>query len=526
MVRYAAYLRISSEEQVGNYSIDAQHRAIQTWVQTQGGRLAKVYKDEAQSGRNADRPAFQQMRQDARSRKFDALVVHKFDRFARNRTDALAIKSLLRYDYGIKVFSVTEPSEDSDGAIGALIEGIMECVAEWYSRNLASEVAKGRKEKHNQGLHNNNPPFGYKRDGKLLVPAPDEVPGVLLAFNSYATGRYGYADIARLLNDNGYRSKSGRPFSKDTVREILRNEIYIGKVRYQETRYNSDGTRNFSAPIELFDGKHEAIIDTKLFVQCHKVRETRHGHHQPYKRYNPYLLRGLVYCYKCCSNPIKGADFPSWGKMHCHTRSDRRLAHYQCGSRHAGFQCEQSEVQVEIINEQVGGILSTLKPPENWRANILRTASDILGEQQLEQRLTEIREHIERMDFRWDNGFITDKNDYLEKRLKLQQDLEQLTPVHEELDLAADILENFQGRWDACQGDVERQHQLVKLILERVYVDNDRVVALTLKSNYHLVLGNNANEPTYLEVDPMVYEWARRGSNPRPHGCEPCALTN
>src|SRR3989304_4907198 len=100
------------------------------------------------------------MRQDARKGRFDALVVHKFDRFARNRTDALAIKSLLRYDYGVKIFSVTEPSEDSDGPMGALVEGIMESVADWYSRNLATEVAKGKFERSQQGLHNNQAPFG------------------------------------------------------------------------------------------------------------------------------------------------------------------------------------------------------------------------------------------------------------------------------------------------------------------------------------------------------------------------------
>src|SRR5258708_1893069 len=166
IMRYAAYMRISSEEQVGNYSIDAQKRAITAWVQAQSGQLVKLYIDEAQSGRTAQRPAFLQMRQDARQSKFDALIVHKFDRFARNRTDALAIKSLLRYDYNIKVFSVTEPSEDSDGPIGALIEGIMECVAEWYSRNLGSEISKGRREKFMQGYHNNEPPFGLKREGK------------------------------------------------------------------------------------------------------------------------------------------------------------------------------------------------------------------------------------------------------------------------------------------------------------------------------------------------------------------------
>ncbi len=138
-MRYAAYVRISSEEQVGNYSVDAQKRAIQTWVEAQGGTLTKIYVDEAESGRTSNRPAFLQMRQDARNVKFDALVVHKFDRFARNRTDSLAIKSLLRYDYGVKVFSATEPSEDSDGPLGALIEGIvkplaaMMCYHDWIS---------------------------------------------------------------------------------------------------------------------------------------------------------------------------------------------------------------------------------------------------------------------------------------------------------------------------------------------------------------------------------------------------------
>ena len=56
----------------------------------------------------------------------------------------------------------------------------------------------------------------------------------------------------------------------------------------------------------------------------------------------------------------------------------------------------------------------------------MRTISEVLGELNLEQQLGEIRETIERMDFRWDQGFITDKNDYLEKRLKLQQEFRRL----------------------------------------------------------------------------------------------------
>ena len=224
-MRYVAYVRISSEEQIGNFSLDAQKRAIESWVISKGGVLTNIYMDEGHSGRTADRPAFKQLRLDGRKRKFDAVVVHKFDRFARNRTDAIAIKSLLRQDYGIKVFSVSEPSEDSDGPMGLLIEGIMESVADWYSQNLGAETAKGKKERCVQGKHNNRASFGLKKNkDKVLIPHEANINGLILAFESYATGQYSDRDVAHILNKQGYRSTTGRPFSKDTVRDILRNK--------------------------------------------------------------------------------------------------------------------------------------------------------------------------------------------------------------------------------------------------------------------------------------------------------------
>ncbi|MEP7287816.1 MAG: recombinase family protein [Chloroflexota bacterium] len=347
VMRYAAYMRISSEEQVGNYSIDAQRRAITTWVQAQDGQLVKLYIDEAQSGRTAHRPAFLQMRQDAHNSKFDALVVHKFDRFARNRTDALAIKSLLRYDYNIKVFSATEPSEDSDGPIGALIEGIMECVAEWYSRNLGSEISKGKLEKGTQGLHNNNAPFGYKRNGRYLAPNPDEVPGLIMAFQEYSTGKYSYADLAKLLNKHSYKNTSGRLFSKEAIRGILRNKIYLGQVKHQETTHNSQGRRTFTAPVQWFEGQHEPLIDEELFARCQSVRGERTTHRQARHKYNPYLLRGLIYCHNCCANAPENTDFPAWDKMHAQAQGKHSYLYYRCNSRTNGFSCQQPGVHIE-----------------------------------------------------------------------------------------------------------------------------------------------------------------------------------
>lgn len=513
-MRYAGYVRISSEEQVGNYSIEAQSRAIQTWVQAQGGQLVAIYRDEAQSGRTAERPEFQKMRQDARKRQFDALIVHKFDRFARNRTDALAIKSLLRYDYGIKVFSATEPSEDSDGPIGALIEGIMESVAEWYSRNLASEVAKGRKEKHQQGYHNNKAPFGYRRDGKNILIDPHEAAGVLMAFEHYATGNYSYADIANLLNDKNYRLSTGRAFSKDSVRAMLENEVYVGKVKYRGTTYDSSGKRLYTRTAEWIDGQHQPIVSRDLWNACERAAARRTIHQQSTSKYRPYLLRGLLYCHHCTSTVTDEVNFRARGKMYGQTQRNK-YPYYKCSSHQNGFPCPEPSTAVRRLDAQVVAILSTLQPPAEWRTHILSTISNILGERSLEDRLQEIRTIIERMDFRWDNGFITDKQDYLEKRVKLQHELERLTPVHEDIEVAADLLANFKARFDACGEDVEAQRELVGLIVERIYVRNQQVYAITLKSDYHVVMGHNGEDTEALDVDMRIHEWSRRELNPR-----------
>ena len=320
--------------------------------------MVKVYADEGELAVTTDRTMFQQMRIDARKGKFDAIIVHKFDRFARNRYDALAIKSLFRYDYKIKVFSSTEPSEDSDGVIGALIEGIMECVADWYSRNLANEVKKGKKERSLQGFHNNQAPFGYDKDEqKILIRNAHEFAGLLMAFNAYSHGNFSDADVAKLLNEQGYRTKLGRPFSKDTVRDMLQNQTYLGKVRYQEFQRNADRSRSRSAPIQWFDGQHEALIPQDLFDQCQKAREHRASHHQATPRYNPYLLRNLVYCYRCCNSAPTDNPFPAFGKMRAQAQTkeghEQPHRYYRCHAKDFDRECEQKGVLCDTIDEQV-----------------------------------------------------------------------------------------------------------------------------------------------------------------------------
>ena len=483
-MRFAGYIRTSSEDQVGNFSIDAQIQAIETWVADQQGTLVNIYIDEGHSGQTLDRPEFLKMRRDGQKQKFDAIVVYKFDRFARNYTDSLAVKSLLRHEYGIKVFSVTEPSEASDGAMGALFETAMERVADWYSRNLSAETAKGKRERARQGYHNNQPPFGMdKKSDGVLFPNKDELKGLLMAFELYATGKYSDRDVANALNDAGYRSKTGRRFSIDTVRDMLQNRTYLGYIKYQPYRRNDNGTRSYASKIEWFDGKHDAIIPEELFETCQDARYAKAAHHDHHPKHRAYLLRNIIFCADCVANKPENISDDNYGKMRATSTN-----FYRCRARDFSRKCPQPSISSELAEAQVVELLKSLNPPAEQRTKMLSAIAQIIGDKNVDSRIAKINDIIERMDFRWDNSLITNKDEYLEKRLQLQKELEQLKPIrNDEMERAVDLLDNFARHWDVLVDNKARE-ELIELFVLRLWVKGERVVRVLLRPDYYIEL--------------------------------------
>ncbi|MBA7562160.1 hypothetical protein ES708_03809 [subsurface metagenome] len=140
-MKVAIYARVSSERQDIDLSISAQLNALREYASRNGHAVVKEYIDEAESGRSIDRPGFKQMIVAARQKTtpFEAILVWKLSRFARNREDSIIYKSLLRKQ-GIQVISINEPVEDTPS--GRLLEGIIEVIDEFYSANLAQDVIK------------------------------------------------------------------------------------------------------------------------------------------------------------------------------------------------------------------------------------------------------------------------------------------------------------------------------------------------------------------------------------------------
>ena len=139
-MRVAIYARVSSERQAEkDLSIPAQIKALKRYAFKQKWDVVGEYVDEAESARSANRPAFKEMIAAAKdnTKPFDAILVWKLSRFARNREDSVIYKSLLRRRQ-ISVISMNEQVDESPA--GSLLEGIIEIIDKFYSANLSQDT--------------------------------------------------------------------------------------------------------------------------------------------------------------------------------------------------------------------------------------------------------------------------------------------------------------------------------------------------------------------------------------------------
>lgn len=138
-LRAVLYARFSSDNQRSE-SIDAQIRAMKKYCSQNHMYIIDTYVDEAKSATSDKRPSFQRMIEDSKKHLFDVVLVHKLDRFSRNRYDSAMYKRTLKMN-GVAVFSVLENLDDTPESI--MLESMLEGMSEYHSKNLAREVMKG-----------------------------------------------------------------------------------------------------------------------------------------------------------------------------------------------------------------------------------------------------------------------------------------------------------------------------------------------------------------------------------------------
>ena len=306
----AIYCRFSSKQQEGGYSIEAQKSACLDYAQKQNLKIYRIFEDRALSGTSDARDAFQEMIRFATENPppFKVLLVHKLDRFARNRYDSVKYKYLLRKK-GIRVLSVTQPMVGADGPNEVLMESLLEGMDEFYSLNLAKETIKGMTEAAKQGFWcHGRAPFGYgkkiiiqgtHRRAKLEIEHK-EAKTVDWIYRRYAKGDIGVKGIAMELNNRGIHPRTGKYFTKGHIEHILGSEKYAGDMIFgKELNTGSRPFKPLQEPITI-KNSHPAIIAREIDAKVKDILKRRSPENASPRIHNDsYLLSSLIICGKC-----------------------------------------------------------------------------------------------------------------------------------------------------------------------------------------------------------------------------------
>jgi len=338
MQRAYVYVRYSSDNQRVE-SIDAQLRAIKEFCRKNNIEIVIVFADEALSAKTDDREQFLEMFSVIKKNPVDLLIVHKVDRFARNRTDAAIYKKILK-DKGMRLVYVEQNLDDSPESV--ILESVLEGMAEYYSLNLAREVMKGMKETAYQAKHCGGiPPLGFDVKDRMYILNPTEAATVVRIFELYSNG-YGYKKIARELNEEGRRTKKGLPFGINSIREILMNEKYTGTFVFNKQAPGRKGPHSLkeSDKIIKIENALPEIVDRATFNKVQtKLTEQKFGPRIVENRY--YLLTGLLRCGECGSNYV--------GNGYYTNKIGVKYPTYRCTNRNARQGCTNSAVTQKTI---------------------------------------------------------------------------------------------------------------------------------------------------------------------------------
>lgn len=480
-MRAYAYARYSSSNQ-REESIDAQLQAIREYAARENIQVARVFIDEAESARYDDRPSFQDMIDTARVDPPDMILVHKLDRFSRNRYDAAVYRRKLR-DHGVRLVSVLEPLDGSPESV--ILESVLEGMAEYYSRNLAREVMKGMRQTAQKGKWcGGRPPLGYVvGPDRFLVIEPKGAATVRRIFDLFLQG-YGYQAIAIRLNEEGLVTSVGGPWYKSSVHTILTNEKYAGVYVFNlRAGAREDGTRNNHAykdesEIIRLDGVVPPIIEKETWEGVKAKMENRKRGPQPRRRgAHVYLLTGLVFCGECGGSIVGGGDR---GKGQPYYICTRRVTK-ACVNPTIGRDWIESRVIAEMKDRVFSEAAIDALVPIILREIARRESNGVEELAGLQTKIKESRNKINRLlDMIEDGTAGPDVSDRIKARraeldicLSREATIKDRPALRYTEDMVRSYLLSFRGHLDSEDAGLKRK--ALETFVERIEVFSDRV---------------------------------------------------
>ncbi len=340
-MRIATYTRISTDEELQPYSLEAQATRLDAYAESQEDwQIVRRFTDQA-SGAILERENLERALREAEAGRFDLLLVYRVDRLSRSVRGLAQI--LARLDDAKVLFrSATEPFDTASSA-GRMMVQLLGVFAEFERSSIVERTIAGMERKAARGeWTGGSVPYGYRLDPerRFLVPEPAEAPVVPQVFRRYAERLEGSSALATWLTGRGLRTRAGKPFNNHAVLSILRNRAYLGEIFFRGNHY--------PAP-------HEPLVDRELFDRAQEIlRERSEDASLRRSNQSEYLLTGLVKCARCGKHYVGASAKGNGG----------RYRYYVCFSRqrYGKDTCDGDRLPADELEEAIlGQLLSVLE---------------------------------------------------------------------------------------------------------------------------------------------------------------------
>lgn len=450
------YARVSTDNQLENYSIEEQTERLKSYCAAKDWILVQTYVDGGYSGGNTDRPALQQMLAEIHKGKIDAVVVYKLDRLSRSQKDTLTLIEDELLSHGTDFVSINE-NFDTSTPFGRAMIGILSVFAQLEKDQITERFTMGRIGRSKAGYFHGggNAPTGYDYvDGELVINEY-EAQQVRKVFNMFLAGSSINA-IHRGL-EKAYTTK----WSAAKVRNVLKNSVYIGKVKFMK---------------EEHQGAHEPIIDETVFKAANALLSSsaRNGKITSYQK-TPfraeYLLSGLVYCSRC------GAKYSA------------NHGYYKCYSRAKSTpkfivdpNCKNDNWEISILDNLIVGqidLLSTSKDSlEELKHDSKKTNKIEVDRSRVNKRISEIDKQIGKLIELYQvssipMASISEKVEALShEKSSLSQQLEKSNVIPQS-DLFEDALNDYVDGFK--ESKIEQQRLMISRLIEKILIDGKSI---------------------------------------------------
>lgn len=355
--RAVIYCRVSTKEQLANLSIPVQQRACMDYCAYQGIEVDKVFIEEGESAKTADRTQLKELLAYCRKNqgRVHFLVVHMIDRLARNSYDHAIIRRHLAA-LGINLRAASQPIDDTP--TGKAMEGMLSVFAQLDNEIKAGRAKDGMREAAQRGQWVWRAPLGYlhasrPEGGRTMIQDLARAHLVAKAFELVASGLCTLTSALEQVGEMGLRSLRGERLTLQTFKQMLANPVYAGRI---------------VIPIWELDvkGNFEPLVDPHTWWQVQSFLSGDSSRITPHERNRPdFPLRGFAYCGQC-RRPLTG----SWSTGN----QGRKYGYYHCPS---GARCKTIKVRREVLEEDFIHLLASFKPQPQYLALFREVVLDV-----------------------------------------------------------------------------------------------------------------------------------------------------